>query len=117
MRFTIEEVAAVCHQVNKAFCQSIGDVSQAEWEFAPEWQRDSAIRGVKAHIDSGLTMLPQDSHESWMREKAEAGWVYGEIKNPEAKTHPCMIPYSDLPTEQKAKDFLFREVVHCLVKL
>ena len=31
------------------------------------------------------------------------------------KEHPCFVPYEELPTEQKAKDFLFRGVVHALV--
>lgn len=112
-----DEIAMVCHQVNKAFCEAIGDNSQPEWELAPKWQRESAINGVIAHIESGLKMLPEDSHVSWMEEKKKDGWVYGPVKNPELKEHPCLIEYKDLPVEQKAKDYLFREVVHCLVKL
>lgn len=112
----IEMIAMVAHNVNKAYCQSIGDLSQTEWELAPQWQRDSAINGVKYHIDSGLTALPEDSHVSWMKQKESEGWVFGEVKDPVAKTHPCMIPYSELPLNQRTKDYLFREVVHCLVK-
>jgi len=114
---TIEQIANVCHQVNKAFCASIGDLSQPEWELAPEWQRNSAINGVKAHLDSGLTMLPEDSHKSWMEEKVRDGWVYGPVKDAVKKEHPCMMPYHDLPVEQRTKDYLFREVVHTLVKM
>lgn len=117
MKLTEEQIANVAHQVNKAYCSSIGDNSQPEWELAPEWQRDSAINGVKAHIDSGLTMLPEDSHISWMKQKESEGWVYGERKDPDKKTHPCMVPYDQLPVEQRTKDYLFREVVHTLVKI
>lgn len=117
MRLTIEEIATVCHNVNKAYCLAIGDFSQVEWDLAPEWQRQSAINGVKAHIDSGLTMKPEDSHISWMKEKVDSGWVYGEIKDVEKKTHPCILPYDQLPQSQKIKDYLFREVVHTLAKV
>lgn len=117
MKLTIEEIANVCHQVNKAYCVAIGDLSQPEWELAPDWQRNSAIAGVVAHIESGLTMLPEDSHISWMQKKKAEGWVYGPVKNVDKKTHPCMVPYEKLPVEQKTKDYLFREVVHCLAKL
>lgn len=110
------KIAMVCHNVNKAYCQAIGDLSQVEWELAPDWQRESAINGVKAHINSGFTMKPEDSHISWMKEKVESGWVYGEVKDVEKKTHPCIIPYDQLPQSQKIKDYLFREVVHCLGK-
>ena len=117
MKLTIEEIANVCHQVNKAFCAANGDHSQPEWELAPDWQRSSAINGVKAHIDSGLTMLPEDSHISWMKQKVQEGWGYGEEKNVDKKTHPCMVPYEQLPVNQRTKDYLFREVVHTLVKM
>lgn len=117
MKLTIEEIANVCHNVNKAYCQSTGDLSQAEWELAPDWQRQSAINGVKAHIDSGLTMLPEDSHISWKKQKESEGWVYGPVKDVELKMHPCMVEYDKLPNSQKAKDFLFREVVHTLAKI
>lgn len=117
MKLTIEEIANVCHQVNKAYCRANGDLTQAEWELAPEWQRQSAINGVKAHIDSGLTMQPEDSHISWMEQKKSEGWVYGPAKDVEKKTHPCMVPYLELPKEQQTKDFLFREVVHTLAKI
>lgn len=117
MKLTVEEIANVCHNVNKAYCNSIGDLSQAEWELAPDWQRSSAINGVRAHIDSGLTMLPEDSHISWLKQKESEGWVYGPEKDAGKKTHPCITAYKNLPTSQKTKDYLFREVVHTLVKL
>ncbi|WP_018865117.1 RyR domain-containing protein [Thioalkalivibrio sp. ARh3] len=107
-----EDIARVAHEANRAYCLSIGDDSQPTWEDAPEWQRDSAVAGVIAHLERDLT--PEESHESWMRHKAEDGWVYGEEKDPEAKTHPCMVPYEQLPEEQQAKDALFSAVVSAL---
>ena len=114
---TIDEIASVCHNVNKAYCEAIGDLSQSEWELAPEWQRQSAINGVKAHINSGLTMLPEDSHISWKKQKESEGWIYGPVKDVERKEHPCMVDYNQLPQSQKIKDYLFREVVHTLWKI
>lgn len=110
---TVEQIAQVCHEINRAYCQSIGDGSQPFWEYAPDWQVESAINGVNFHLlnpDAGADA----SHNSWMKEKVEAGWVYGEVKNAEAKTHPCILPFDKLPKEQQAKDFLFRQVVHSL---
>lgn len=109
----IEEIARVAHQVNKGFCESLGDLSQVEWENAPEWQKQSAIFVVNLHInnpDAGA----EASHEFWMQEKVNEGWVYGEKKDPEAKTHPCIVPFEKLPKEQQSKDFIFRSVVHAL---
>ena len=104
-----ETIAAVCHNVNRAYCQSIGDDTQPTWEDAPEWQKDSAISGVEYHLTNDVT--PEQSHESWMEHKRMDGWVWGDVKDPEKKTHPCMVPYDQLPQEQKTKDYLFKAVV------
>lgn len=31
---TIEQIARVCHEVNRAYCESMGDTSQVPWEDA-----------------------------------------------------------------------------------
>lgn len=110
---TKEDIAQVSHEVNRAYCQSIGDQSQPEWKDAPEWQKSSAIKGVQFHIDNP-DASPSASHESWLKQKTEEGWKYGTVKNPELKEHPCFVPYDQLPPEQKSKDFLFKQVVHSL---
>lgn len=109
------DIAQVCHEVNRAYCQALGDNSQPTWADAPDWQRDSALLGVALHANNPAAG-PQASHESWMAQKVADGWVFGEVKDPEAKTHPCMVPFDQLPREQQAKDFLFRAVVHALLR-
>jgi hypothetical protein len=50
-----------------------------------------------------------------MAQKKREGWVYGEEKNAEEKTHPCMVPYDQLPKEQQFKDALFGAVVRSVL--
>jgi hypothetical protein len=113
MMLTDYQIARVAHEVNRAYCQAIGDFSQPAWEDAPKWQRDSAMTGVKMHTENP-NAGPEASHESWLAEKQAAGWTYGEVKDPELKEHPCMVPFAHLPNEQQAKDYIFRAVVHAL---
>ena len=112
MQINKEEIARVSHEVNRAYCQALGDMSQPAWEDAPGWQRASARLGVEFHLsgDHG----PEASHASWMKQKLEEGWKYGPVKDPERKEHPCIVPFDQLPREQQAKDFLFRAVVHAM---
>lgn len=110
---TPELIAIVCHEANRAYCATIGDLSQPVWAEAPQWQRDSAINGVQFHIDNP-DALPSASHENWLREKMEDGWVYGMKKDPDAKTHPCLVPYDALDEEQQIKDTLFIAIVRAL---
>jgi|SRR5579859_889773 len=104
-------VAKICHEANRAYCEHLGDTSQLPWDDAPAWQRESATNGVLFHLanpDAG----DSGSHDNWMAEKIAAGWVYGDVKDPDAKTHPCIVPFDQLPREQQFKDRLFRTIVH-----
>lgn len=110
-----EIIAKVCHEVNRAYCTALGDMSQPAWEAAPAWQRESALAGVHLHLNDPDADASA-SHESWMAQKIADGWSYGETKDPDRKTHPCIVPFAELPREQQAKDFIFRAVVHALAE-
>lgn len=103
-------VAALAHAVNFAYCRSIRDESQVPWADAPEWQRDSVINGVE-FIASNPGASAAENHENWMALKVSEGWVYGPVKDEQAKTHPCIMPYDDLPAEQRAKNEMFMSLV------
>jgi hypothetical protein len=111
-----EDIARVCHEVNRAYCISLGDKSQVVWEEAPEWQKVSILNGVELHLKDPDTG-PEKSHENWLKEKYADGWKYGPVKDPENKLHPCMLPFGDLPQKQQSKDFIFRAVVRSLSKV
>lgn len=108
-----EAIARICHEVNRAYCQSIGDDSQVPWADAPQWQKESAVKGVQFHL-ANPDATPGNSHESWLEEKRANGWSYGEAKDAEKKTHPCFRPYAELPREQRSKDYIFRSIVHAM---
>jgi len=110
---TEEVIARVCHEANRAYCAAIGDASQVPWADAPEWQRSSAVSGVKFCI-ANPDAPPSANHDSWLEEKRRTGWKYGPVKDPEKREHPCFVPYNELPEEQKAKDALFKAIVGAL---
>ncbi len=104
--------AHAAHEVNRAYCAALGDTSQAEWHSAPEWQRKSALIGVHGVLIVGNN--PKESHQTWLAAKRADGWVFGEIKNPETKEHPCMVEYEQLPEAQRQKDDLFVTTVRIM---
>lgn len=109
-----DRVAILCHEVNRAYCKSIGDDSQVPWEEAPGWQKDSALNGVMFHMQHPASR-PEDSHMNWMEAKKDKGWTWGAEKDANKKTHPCMVPFEALPKEQKAKDYIFHAIVRTLM--
>ena len=104
----IEAAARAAHEVNRSYCEAGGDTSQKSWAEAPNWQCQSALEGVRAVIE-GKT--PDQLHESWVQAKVADGWRYGEVKDAEAKTHPCIVQYTELPEFQQRKDEIFRSTV------
>lgn len=100
--------AMAAHEANRVYCRALGDLSQVQWDDAAEWQRTSALKGVDG-VFAGNG--PGASHESWLKEKQETGWVYGETKDAVAKTHPCIVPFEKLPEDQQQKDHLFVRTV------
>lgn len=111
----VTQMARVAHEANRAYCETLGDQSQVSWDMAPQWQQTSARSGVMGIVD-GTISTPGDSHRSWFAEKERDGWVFGEVKDAVAKTHPCMVPFEALPEEQQAKDYLFYGVVAALIQ-
>jgi len=116
MILTIEQIAEIAHNVNKAYCEALGDFNQKPWSIAEDWQKKSCIEGIQYLLEN-VDTTPAESHMRWLSSKKADGWVYGEVKDAEKKIHPCMKPYDELPTEQKAKDFIFMAVIYNLVNL
>lgn len=111
----VEMTARVCHEANRGFCLTQGDATQPAWDDAEDWQRDSSRIGARGVL-SGEIVGPEESHESWLREKVATGWVYGAEKNPKAKEHPCMVPYAELPPFQRMKDHIFHGIVRAIAR-
>ena len=109
----LNQIAYMCHQVNKAWCEANGDFSQKNWDNAEEWQRQSAINGVNFRL-SNPDAKEDSQHNAWMEDKINDGWVYGELKDSEKKTHPCLVPFNSLPVFQQKKDALFCAIVDTL---
>ncbi len=48
--------------------------------------------------------MSKNVHEVWAEARIRQGWKYGEQRNDELKTHPCLVPYEELPEEEKEYD-------------
>lgn len=48
--------------------------------------------------------LARNTHEVWAQNRIRDGWVPGEERNDAKRTHPCLVPYEDLPEEEKEYD-------------
>lgn len=55
-------------------------------------------------LEQLVEQMSKNVHEVWAETRIQQGWTYGEQRNDELKTHPCLIPYEELPESEKEYD-------------
>ena len=51
-----------------------------------------------------IEKIAEHVHDMWAIGRINEGWVYGESRNDELKTTPCLVPYNELPENEKQYD-------------
>ena len=55
-------------------------------------------------LESLVEQMSKNVREVWAETRISQGWTFGEKRNDDLKTHPCLIPYEELPEEEKEYD-------------
>lgn len=48
--------------------------------------------------------MAENVHDVWAETRIAQGWTYGSERNDAEKKHPCLVPYNELPEEEKEYD-------------
>ena len=48
--------------------------------------------------------MAENVHDEWAKTRIEQGWTYGETRDDANKKHPCLVPYDELPEDEKVYD-------------
>lgn len=48
--------------------------------------------------------IAENVHEVWSEGRIKEGWTYGTVRDDAKKETPCLIPYKDLPDNEKDFD-------------
>ena len=51
-----------------------------------------------------VELLAEHVHELWAEQRIKDGWGWGPERNDQARHHPCLVPYRDLPESEKEYD-------------
>ena len=65
---------------------------------------DTSAVELPAELLELTERIAENVHENWSAGRIAEGWVYGEVRDDAAKTTPCLVPYSELPEEEKEFD-------------
>ena len=79
-------------------------ISWAERESAFKLQ---FLEVIERQCSDSRSMSPEELHGGWMQAYIAMGWTYGEVYDKDAKTHPDLVPYSQLGQLERDKDAVF----------
>lgn len=65
---------------------------------------DTASVMLPKELESLVELMAKNNHDVWAKERIAQGWTFGAERNDSLKTHPCLVPYEQLPEEEKVYD-------------
>lgn len=65
---------------------------------------DTSDIKLSEELNELIEKMAKNVHEVWAQSRIDQGWTYGEERNDIIKTHPCLVPYEELPEIEKAYD-------------
>lgn len=72
-------------------------------EYRPQPINTSDVT-LPSELDVLIEYMSKNVHEVWAETRIKQGWTYGPQRDDTLKTHPCLIPYEELPEEEKEFD-------------
>ncbi len=65
---------------------------------------DTSAVKLPAELEPLVEQMARNVHEVWAAGRIADGWTYGEKRDDARKTHPCLVPYEELPESEKEYD-------------
>lgn len=106
-----ERVARVVHEANRTWDAVRNVPAGPPWDQAEPWQREAAVNDVKLAMAGAP---PSQLHETWRARKLAAGWRPGDVKDPQAKTDPMLVPWTALPSQDTRTPELIAAITRAL---
>ena len=79
----------------------------ASWEEREDDFQSQFLEVIERQCGPQRSGSPEELHGSWVQAYLTNGWKYGEKYDPEARTHPDMVPYDQLGQLEQDKDAVF----------
>ncbi len=107
----VERIARIVHAMLNAYSDVIGIATVVPAGDYDEVAKSSTEQAVQVVLDNPQ-ITAETLHQNWVTARKNEGWVYGESKDATAKTHPCLVDWSELSKEHRIKDEFFISIVN-----
>lgn len=77
------------------------------WDEREQAFKDQFLEVIEIMCGPNRKSDPEELHDDWVRAYEKMGWTYGPVRDTEAKTHPDMVPFSELEKREQDKDAVF----------
>jgi ryanodine receptor 2 len=78
-------------------------MKQNSEDYQPQPADTSDIR-LPEELENLVEQLARNVHEVWAQSRVEQGWTWGPVRSDAFKTHPSLVPYDELPEDEKQYD-------------
>ena len=114
----IEKIAEVIYEATRKEAEwSRRRIVPEKWEDRDEAFKRQFVNVIERYLKMGKLPSPEEAHNSWMKRYLEMGWKYGEVRDPIKKTHPDLVPFYELPKDERDKDAIFLSQVYVAKEL
>lgn len=112
-KLTVNAVAAICHEANRQYCIQAGLDAGSPWTDLSADEQKPTLMSVE-HLIKNPDVTPKLAHDTWVKDRLDAGWTFGETRDDDNKVHNLLVDYDQLAEGDRVKDELILGVVNSL---
>ena len=65
---------------------------------------DTRDVNLPKELEELIEEMARNVHDVWAQGRIAEGWTYGEQRDDKKRTHPCLVPYEELPDAEREYD-------------
>ena len=113
-----EKIAKIVYEATRLEAKwSKRSIVPEKWDNRDNKFKEQFIDIIDKYLLQEDLPTPEEAHNSWVQSYLDMGWKYGKKRDIEKKTHPDILPFYQLPKDERDKDAIFLVVVWAVKKL
>ena len=113
-----EKIAEIIYEATRLEAMwSDRSIVPEKWNKRDDGFRKQFVNTIGQYLKQEKLPTPKEAHDSWIIAYEKMGWKYGKKRDVVKKTHPDLIPFEQLPKDEKDEDAIFLMCVWIVKKV